>query len=71
MSSGSFSVGLSPLLEFEIVEAKLDSNGNIDTFGAGHSTARWNSLDQAFYEALPTLLEYLAHYVRANAQALL
>jgi len=66
-----FSWAVATALEFEIVEAKLRSNGNIDTFVAGHSTVRWNSLDQAFYEALPTLLEYLAHYVRANAKALL
>jgi len=53
--------------EFEVVETKRSSEGDVDEFVAGYETIPWESLDRAFYETSPTLIEYLARYVRAQA----
>ncbi len=64
-----FKRATSTATEFEVIEAKYRSRGDVGDFKAGYDTIPWDTLDRAFYEASPTILEYMARYVRDHASA--
>ena len=52
--------------EFQVVETKRRSAGDTDEFVTGYKTIPWESLDQAYYQICPTLLEYAVRYIRTH-----
>ncbi len=52
--------------QFQVVETKRRSENTWEEFTAGYRTIPWEPHDTAYYEASPTLFQYVARYVRAN-----
>jgi len=52
--------------EHKVVETKLRSTNTWVEFTAGYKTVPWEDFDQAYCRESPTLLQYVARYVREH-----
>ena len=61
-----FKRAVSCFTEFDIKGSKQRSENTWEDFTAGYKTIPWDTFDDAFYDASPTLFEHVAHHIRSH-----
>jgi hypothetical protein len=52
--------------EYRVVETKRRSENTWEDFTAGYKTIPWDALDEAYYQASPTLFQNVARHLREH-----